>query len=130
MDTKEFEIFDGKKENTFLSDENKAPEDSEEKEYSLPHTLTLREPISLTEKNTVTELVFKNKLNLGMLAHFPTGENDVQKMGHMMPLIIGMTGQTELVVKRLDVADAMECFSVVNYFLTCGIKAAETGGTT
>jgi hypothetical protein len=124
----EFEFKDD--ENQFLKSDNAAPESDEEEVIELPYTVTLCEPIKLTETNTVTELVFRNKVNLGMLLHFPTGEDSVQKIGHLMPVIKGMTGQNDLVVKRIGWEDAQECFKVVNYFLTIMKSKKSIGGTT
>ena len=119
--------FNDDEENVFFNEENAAPKDDEEKHYIIPHTVVLEQPFEYGKK-TYTEFVFQNELELGMWAHIPAGEG--QKIGHMIPMISGMTGQTREVVKKLRPADAKVCMEIANYFLSLGVGDAKTGDTT
>jgi len=117
--------FDDDKENVFSNEENAAPKDQEE-HYILPYTVVLEAPFEYGKK-TFTEFVFQNELELGMWVHIPAG--DGMKIGHMIPMISGMTGQTKEVVKKLRPADARKCMEIANYFLGIGTEDVKTGDT-
>jgi hypothetical protein len=125
----EFKFDDS--ENRFSKDENVAPDvDVDDESFEIGHVLTLEEPVQLTPDKTITELVFKNKIVLAMVAHMPVGEVQNQKLGHMIPIIEGMTGQTDTVIKRLGWKDAMKAVQVVSYFLNVSSSDQEDGAKT
>jgi hypothetical protein len=125
----EFKFDDS--ENRFSKDENVAPDvDVDDESFELGHILILEEPIQLTPDKTITKLVFKNRITLGMVAHMPVGDIKNQRLGHMIPIIEGMTGQTDTVIKRLGWNDAMRAVEVVAYFLGGSSNAREDDAET
>lgn len=129
MTKKDEFTFNEQDENVFSNKENKAPDSEKAVHYQLPYTLKLEYPVTLG-KDTKTEVVFKNRITLGMTAHIPAGEVGAQKIGHQIPLVAGMTGELPILVKNLDFYDAQKCMEIVTYFLTGSDNDAEDGDTT
>lgn len=97
------------------------PEQAEEapkKPPELPFVVKLVSPIQLTEKVTLTELVFSNQITASMLEHLPVDEKGFKlKMGHFFPIIGGMTGQPLVVVRKLSSPDLNKAMDVVSLFM-------------
>jgi len=117
-------------ENTFINEENSAPDVGEDVHYILPVPIDLKKQIKSGSK-VITRIEFKNELTLGMLAHIPVGQTGTgMKIGHMIPMISGMTGELPETIKKLCWEDAQKSMEIVNYFLTSGEDDVETGVTT
>ena len=119
---KEFEF--NEEENDFSNDELESPKEEEEITYEVGHVQVLNYPVKLTESNIVEELVYGNPLNGKMVAHLP-GNVDLYKLGHMYPIIAGMTGQINQLVNKLEMSDLQEAMQIVSYFLQRGRETGE-----
>lgn len=113
----EFE-FDSMEENQFASD-NVAPVDteSEEPKYVIPCKVELERPIKVGS-NTLTELEFKNEMQVSFMEHMPIsgGKYGVQKVGHIIPVISKMTGETMATIKQITFSDFQKCSEIVAFF--------------
>jgi hypothetical protein len=118
------EAFDSK-ENFFSNGENETP-DTEEKEFSIPHKIELKDPVDMGSK-VYDSLTFKKPLSLKMVSHLPCANINNLKLGHFIPMIGGMTGEMNAVIERLSFSDTLKCIEVVNYFLSGGSEDTKIG---
>jgi len=87
--------------------------------YTLPHTITLQEPIEMGKdtKTMITEITFRNKFTAAMVENMPL---EGHTMGHFYPIISKMSGETMETVRRMGFADLQDCIKVVSSFFTIG----------
>lgn len=93
--------------------------DMEEKTITLPHTITLREPIEMGKESgtMITEITFRNRFTAAMVEKMPVAD---QTMGDFYPVISKMTGETMETIRRLGFRDLQECIEVVSHFFGSG----------
>ena len=94
------------KENNFVEEEKQ--------EYVLPHTLELKRPIKIGDKE-IKELVFSYYPTIEHVRHLPVDPSK-QMMGHYVPGVAGMVGQPTAIINKLGITDFSRCVEVFNYF--------------
>jgi len=101
----------------FSGADNEAPDTEEAPKYTIPCEVILERPVKAGSK-TIEKFVFKNPIEVSFVEHLPIsgGKHGVQKIGHVVPIIAKMTGQTMAVVKKISFNDFQACADIVNYF--------------
>lgn len=104
-------------EEKFTGEDNDKPDVAEGPKYTIPCKVQLEKPIKVGDK-TLTELEFRNEMQVGFVEHLPVsgGKYGVQKVGHIIPIISKMTGETMATIKKITFKDFTACADIVSYF--------------
>lgn len=99
------------------NDSSKLEEEISEKEkYELPYTIQLDRPVMIGKDTKMTELVFSVHPNVGMIMNLQAQKLDEMKIGHLFPVIAGMTKKPVQQIMKLE-SNTGEIFKVVVHFL-------------
>lgn len=89
---------------------------TQEETYELPMTIELDRPVQVGKDTVLRELVFSKHPNVGMVMNLPAAKLDDLKVGHLFPVIAGMTGKPVQQIMKLE-SNTTKIFEVVVYFL-------------
>lgn len=99
------------------NDSSKLEEEfTKDEQYELPLTIELDRPVQVGKETVLRELVFEKHPNVGMVMNLPAAKLDELKIGHLFPVIAGMTGKPVQQIMKLE-SNTTEIFNVVVYFL-------------
>lgn len=99
------------------NDSSKLKEEiSDDKKFELPYTVKLDRPVQIGKDTVLDELVFSEHPNVGMVMNLPAAKLDEMKVGHLFPVIAGMTKKPVSQIMKLE-SNSKECFEVVVHFL-------------
>jgi len=93
-----------------------------EKEFSIPYTYVLQEPIQWDEENPRDKITVQRRLKAKDFKGISATD---MKFDHMIGFISKITGEPTAFIEELDAYDMMKLTEVVNSFLPHGLKTGD-----